>query len=149
MESPYLEEPGQSQEEAVEIYSRRAIVGFSIFFSTVFGGVLLFINLWKVGLKSAAWQVLAFSVAYTLFASLAVNSIGNTSNFIAIGFNFVGAMILANYFFPKYFPDTDYYPKPIWGALAVSIMVSLGLFLIMYYTGNLPEIQKMLSKKVK
>ncbi len=146
METPYSDEP-ESQEQPVEIYSRQAIVGFSIFFSTIFGGALLFINLWKVGYRKEAWQVLAFSIIYGLASSLAVNSISSPGSFVAITFNFVGAMLLSSYFFPKYFPDNDYYPKPIWSALAISIIASIGLLLAMYYSGNLPELEKALSKK--
>jgi hypothetical protein len=151
MDDQYTEEPkeqpGDVPEEPVDIYSKRAIRGFSIIFSTVFGGVLLMINLWQVGYKKAAWGVLGFSVVYTLVASLLINSMKTPSSLMAIGINLIGGMILTEYFFPKYFPDNDYYPKPIWNALAVSILVTLTVFMIMYYTGNLPELNKALLKK--
>jgi len=68
MEEQYTE-PEEIQddnhEDGVEIYSKMAIRGFSIFFSTIFGGVLLFINLKNAGYKSAAYKVLAFAIGYT------------------------------------------------------------------------------------
>jgi len=150
MDNQYTEEPEEIQEnpeDAVDIYSRRAVLGFSIFFSTLFGGVLLMINLWQVGYKKAAWVILAFSLGYTLLTSMIVRSMGIQNNFAAIGFNLLGGVILINYFFPKYFPDEDYYPRPIWNALAVTILVFIGLGMLMYYTGNWPELTKALAKK--
>lgn len=43
------------------IYSKRAILGFSVFFTTVFGGVLLMQNLLNINRKKKRilfWQVL-------------------------------------------------------------------------------------------
>jgi hypothetical protein len=153
MEENYIDEPEEeakgieeNQEEHVEIYSKMAIRGFSIFFSSIFGGVLLFINLRRAGLKSAANTVLAFAIGYTLVASILFSMVGGNTS-ASLLFNLVGGIILADYFFPKYFPDNDYYPKPIWNALAVSILICTALVLIMYYTGNMPELGKALSKK--
>jgi len=53
--------------------------------------------------------------------------------------NIIGGAILTGYFFKKYFPDDDYYPKPIWGALAVSVIIILILGLILLYTPGLKE----------
>jgi hypothetical protein len=145
MELPDTEEPEGSQDEQVEIYSKRAIRGFSIFFSTIFGGVLLFINLRKAGYKQEANTVLAFAIGYTFLSSFLVGIIGATS-ITSLLFNLAGGMILSDYFFPKYFPEDDYYPKPIWGALGVSLIISISLFSILYFNGQLPEVTKMLSK---
>lgn len=142
MENQYIE-PEENQAERnddhVEIYSKMAIRGFSIFFSTLFGGVLLYRNLRVAGYKSGAGIVLLFSVLYTL-ASIIIfsNFIGSSAASIAI--NIVGGFILSDYFFPKYFPDNDYYPKPIWTALGISILICVTLVMILYYTGNLPQL---------
>ena len=53
-----------SEDDYVDIYSKKAIFWFCIFFDVVFGGVLLIINLITAGYKKAATQVLFFSVFY-------------------------------------------------------------------------------------
>ena len=143
MENEY-EEPEENQEEIiegehVEIYSKMAIRGFSIFFSPLFGGVLLFRNLKVAGYNSGARRVMVFSILYTLASIIIVSNFINSSA-VSLVINIVGAFILSDYFFPKYFPDNDYYPKPIWSALGISLLILLVLFLLLYYTGNLPQL---------
>lgn len=152
MEDQYNEEPQgdieESQEEPVEIYSKWPIRLFSLFMSPIFGGVLLIINLRKAGYKQAIWPVLAFSVIYTFFTAMLLGGLGLTTGVTPMFVNFMGGVILSDYFYKKYFPDDDYYPKPIWGALAAAIIINISVFMVLYYTGHLPpEILKMLSKK--
>lgn len=141
MENEYMEpEENQNEqaEEHVEIYSKMAIRGFSVFFSPLFGGVLLYYNLKVAGYKLAAVGVLAFSIAYTFVAMMIGVSIN--SNGILLGLYVAGAFLLSDYFFPKYFPDDDYYPKPIWGALGISILIVVALVTMLYYSGNMPQL---------
>lgn len=134
-EEEYIDDP-----EAVEIYSKTAIWCFSIFFSMIFGGVLLVHNLRAAGYKRAANMVLVFSIAYTVL-SVAVAAVWGLSNrYIGLITNIIGGAVLTEYFFNKYFPDNDYYPKPVWRALGISILVVLGMavllaFLIMSVPG--------------
>lgn len=131
------------QDDAVEIYSKNAIRGFSIFFSTIFGGALLYQNLKNAGYKKASYTVLGFSVAYTLLTIILSNFIPRTPGSpFALVCNLIGGLILSEYFFPKYFPENDYYPKPIWNALGISILICVILFTFIYYTGGLPELTK-------
>lgn len=145
MENDYIEpenpeeEEGLEEQEHVEIYSKSAIRGFSIFFSTIFGGALLYYNLLTAGYKNAARTVLFFSIVYSVLVVFLVSNFFNY-NGASIVMNVVGGFILSDYFFPKYFPDRDYYAKPIWRALGVSLLICLVMVLILYYTGNLPQI---------
>jgi hypothetical protein len=150
MEEQYTEpeeKQEDNQEAGVEIYSKMAIRGFSIFFSTIFGGVLLFINLKNAGYKSAAYKVLAFAFGYTLVAAIIFSNIKAAGSGGSIFFNLIGGVILADYFFPKYFPEQDYYPRPIWGALGISLIICLSIVLVMYYSGNMPELKIPVAKK--
>ena len=133
------EEEESEEQEHVEIYSKSAIRGFSIFFSPLFGGALLYYNLLTAGYKSAARIVLFFSVLYSILVVFLVSNFFNY-NGASIVLNVVGGFILSDYFFPKYFPDNDYYPKPIWKALGISLLICLVMVLILYYSGNLPQI---------
>jgi hypothetical protein len=156
MEFENNEEEKYSEDEYVDIYSKRAIFWFSTLFNVIFGGVLLSINLRLAGFKRAASQILFFSVFYEFAASFAVRALnikidpaimkaaqsGTTLTpaqlqgpLMLLGAVLVlhatGGIILSRYFFKKYFPDDDYYAKPILGAVFFAIMITLVLnFLI-------------------
>ena len=139
MENEYLEQPEENQDEAVEIYSRRAIRGFAIFFSPLFGGILLMINLRNVGYKKAANLVLAGSLAYTFLMGIAINYVLPANGMSTIVFSVIGGILLADYVFPKYFPEEDYYPKPIWTPLLIGIGMCVLFFTLMYQSGQMPR----------
>ncbi len=116
----------------IEIYSKRAIWGFSIFFSTIFGGVLLMLNLRSAGYRKEANLVLLFSVLYTFIGSIIMAYVGLQTSAVAIIFNGIGAAILTEYFFNKYFPESDYYPKSIMKPLIISLAICLVLVYFVY-----------------
>lgn len=143
--------PEQQDDNYVEIYSKRAILGFSIFPTPIFGGVLLMINLNAAGYKKAVYHVLIFSISYFFIANLLASEvllackinlssykIGQmlpTKELIIVGaltifFNTVGGLILTQHFFKKYFPDNDYYPKSIATPVIVIalIVILMGIF---------------------
>jgi len=128
----FAEDPQEDDNYDIEIYSKRAIWGFSIFFSTIFGGVLMMINLREAGYKKEANLVLGFSVLYTLIGSIVMSYIGIQSSAFAIIFNGIGAAILTEYFFNKYFPEEDYYPKSIMKPLAISMLICVAIVLFVY-----------------
>jgi len=137
--------------EAVEIYSRRAIWWFSIIPVPLFGGVLLAMNLWAAGYKKAIYPVIAFALAATIGARLLIDKLMIAYK-IVIPANYkmtndalnqkivlvclaglavyvISATVLSRYFFSKYFPDNDYYPKSVAGPLVVAaLMVVLSGF---------------------
>jgi hypothetical protein len=135
--------------EPVEIYSRRAIWWFSVFAPLV-GGILLAINLYNAGFKKAIYGVLAFSLLYYFAVNLAVDNLVvffhlnlakvDVKNMdidtqlafikigaIGIGLNIIAGTILTRYFFKKYFPDNDYYPRSILQPLFITILVMLAM----------------------
>ena len=137
--------------EAVEIYSRRAVWWFS-FFSPIIGGIMLAINLYKVGYKRAITGVILFSVLYYLVSNLIslelvkyyqlsnininIKNIdqatrANCSKFvmILIAINIIGATIMTRLFFKKYFPDDDYYPKSVTGPLLIAFILIILSFM--------------------
>lgn len=139
-----------SEDDYVDIYSKRAILGFSVFFGVIFGGVLLMLNLRAAGFKRAAWQVLLFSAFYHILSGVLISATGLRVNVAAIKagasgtplnpadmqtvislyaltllINLAGGLVLTRYFFKKYFPDNDYYPKPIWTPLLVAILIAI------------------------
>lgn len=139
-----------TDDDFVDIYSKRAIFWFCIFFDVIFGGVLLIINLIAAGYKRAATQVLFFSIFYYTLTIYIISVSGikvdpavlkKASSGVpltpaeiklllsllglTIILKITGGLILTRYFFKKYFPDNDYYPKPIWTAVFVSIAITM------------------------
>ena len=55
-----------SDKNTPELYSRRVIYFFSIFFTVITGGILLSLNLKRINRKNAIWTVLGYSVVKVL-----------------------------------------------------------------------------------
>jgi hypothetical protein len=133
--------PEEQEGDYVEIYSKKAIFWFSILAMPLIGGVLLVLNLRAAGFKKAAYTVAIFSVLYTAISDLAVSeylihfkvnlTVYNTNLFIlsllSIALNIAGALILTEYFFKKYFPEDDYYPKSIASPLFITVLIIIAL----------------------
>jgi hypothetical protein len=128
-----IEDRPREETETVEIYSKRAILGFSIFFSPIFGGILLVSNLKKAGYKAGANVVLAFSIMYTLLSFIIVTFVSPGTRMLNIFINVVGGLILSEYFFKNYFPDDDYYPKSIKKPLIISLLITIPFVIATIY----------------
>jgi hypothetical protein len=136
-------------DDYVDIYSKKAIFWFSIF-NFLYGGILLIINLWVAGYKKAVAEVAAFLIFVQLTYFLVIKYCGITVDEeslkkaaqgaqlpmdkmlpileiagITIAFHIVAAIVLSSYFFKKYFPDDDYYPKPVFRPLLIYIILAL------------------------
>jgi hypothetical protein len=139
----------EKEEDYVDIYSKRAIFIFSIF-SNIYGGVLLIINLWNAGYKKAISQVLLFLAGYYYLSMLIIKYSGIKIDLdvvkkastgvpltlaqispllqitgISLLLNVIAGLVLTQYFFKKYFPDDDYYARPIWRPLVIYILLAL------------------------
>ena len=143
-ENNNIEEP---EEEGVEIYSKKAIWWFSVIPMPLFGGILLAINLWNAGYKQAVYTVVAFALLYNIAIEFLVswlmayykiiiplnykmdNNVLNEKIFAlsgaSVALNVIGGAILSQYFFKKYFPDDDYYPKSVSGPLIIVVMLMI------------------------
>jgi hypothetical protein len=133
------ENPVEEQADGVEIYSKRAIWWFSVLASPLFGGALLLLNLKEAGYKKAIYPVLAFVVLFFLASEVleAKFAIAYKVNFatpnkgsmtlcaIMLGANMIGGLVLTQYFFKKYFPEDDYYPKSILNPLLVTVIITI------------------------
>jgi hypothetical protein len=139
------EQEQQPKEQGVAIYSKLAILLFSIFFAPLIGGILLMLNLRSVGYKKEGSIVLLFSIVYYFVSSLLINYIANVLRIplteqamlqnpkIIVSMtimNIIGGGILAEYFFKKYFPHDDYEHKSIWRALLITLLVLVPLSML-------------------
>jgi len=124
----------QVPDSEIKIYSKKAIWGFSIFFSTIFGGILLMLNLKDIDRKKEANTVLIFSIIFTALTIFIVNIQETPNSSLTFLCNIVGGMILSEYFYKKYFPnDESYGKKKIWKPLIISIAITIPLILAMIY----------------
>lgn len=117
------------------IYSKQAIIGFSVFFSTLFGGILLFLNLREAKKDRESYIVLTVSVLVTIITIVIGNLQENPKSTYAYFCGFTGGCLLAFYFFPKYFPDeTQYDKKPIWKPLIIGIVLCTIFVAVLIYS---------------
>ena len=145
-ETPEIDEQ-QPEEHGVAIYSKLAILLFSIIFDPIIGGVLLMLNLRSVGYKKEGTTVLLFSIAYYFVSGYLISYIANVLRIpltmdtllknpnpkiivSLIVLKIIGGGILAEYFFKKYFPHDDYEHKSIWKALLITILVLIPLSML-------------------
>ncbi|MDF2832783.1 hypothetical protein [Chryseobacterium indoltheticum] len=118
-----------------KIYSKNAILGFSIFMSVLFGGILLYQNLINIKKKKEAYTVLIVSIVLTIISIIIVNIPENPKSFLAYLCGFGGGSLLAKYFVPKYFPDEEKYPKKtIWKPLIIAIMIMIIFIGAIFYS---------------
>ena len=134
----------QPEQQDIAIYSKWAILGFSIFFSPLIGSILLMINLRSVGFKRQATGVLLFAIAYQFVAAIVIGSVmkfpanvnsmallQNTQFIIySLIAQIIGGGILAEYFYKKYFPADNYKYKSVWRPLAVILIITLAISLL-------------------
>jgi hypothetical protein len=122
-------------EEIVKIYSKRTVWGFSILFTTIFGGVLLMQNLLSLNKKKEAYQVLAFSIIYTALGIYLANISETPNTSINFAVNAVGGIILTEFFFKRNVPDESNLPKKkIWKALIISLLITLPFTVAIIYS---------------
>lgn len=133
----------QPEQQEIAIYSKWAILGFSIFFSPLFGGILLMINLRSVGFKRQGTSVLLFSVVYQFVAAALIGSVmklpANVNSMLllqnpqfliySLVAQIIGGGILAEYFYKKYFPADHYKHRSVWRPLAVILIITLAISL--------------------
>ena len=116
--------------DAPALYSPMSIVLFSIM-SVPIGGILLGINLFRLGKKTAVLAVAVFILAYmglgTLLLSLATAQ-GNSSYIWALlGLNIVATMAYLQWFWPRYVGTTAYRNRSVLGPIIVCLLLLWGV----------------------
>lgn len=137
-----------AQSEALpEWYSPAAILGFSIFFSVIFGGVLMYANLRKAGKKTEATTAILISLGIMLVSAYLVH-VYKVSQWVALLSNVSGALILIEYFWKKHLGyQTKFKRKPLTKAILISVSIALIAILIVvgaayYFPEHFPQINK-------
>lgn len=113
--------------EVPVLYSKKAILGFTIFFSTIFGAVLLMQNLKEMNKPKARNQVLIFGLVYTVFSTILLNYLPK-SFFTTFILNMIGYSVLTEYFWNiNLGKDLVHRNKQIWKILGISLLIVFGL----------------------
>lgn len=129
-----VENLAENADGNLKIYSKKTIWGFSIFFSAIFGAVLLMQNLKDIGKKKEAHLILILSILYTAITIYIVNIPEDTKSSPALLCNMAGGLILTEYVYKKYFPlDRTIKKKKIWKPLIISIIITIPFILALIY----------------
>jgi len=127
------------KDQTPKIYSKNAILGFSILLSPLFGGVLLHQNLIEVKKKKEAYMILGLSVLMTIVTLVIVNIPENPKSSLAYLCGIAGGSIFSYYFMPKYFPDEDQLPKKsLWKPSIIAVIIVVFFVLLLIYSNSLP-----------
>lgn len=125
------ENPFQEFEQPT-LYSKRAIQGFTIFFSTIFGAILLMHNLKVMNKPRERTQVLFFGILYMILSFVLLEILPKIF-FISIIFNLIGYFILVEYFWNKHLgKDLHYETKSINKPLIISLLIT-GIFVLLVF----------------
>ena len=117
------------QNETPKFYSKKAILGFSIFFSSIFGGILLMQNLKEIGMKKEAKTVLNTSVILTVLPFLLAWLMEKEVSTYTFLVNIIGGLVLSEFYFGLYIPKEQIFEsKKIWKPLLISLLITIPLF---------------------
>jgi hypothetical protein len=118
------------------LYSKKAIQGFTIFFSTLFGAILLMSNLQKINKPKARIEVFVFGIVYTIFTIVLLNYLPKTF-FLTLIFNIVGYAILIEYYWNKNLGKEFKHEKK---QIKKPLIISLSVLAILVFFSIIPAI---------
>jgi hypothetical protein len=122
IESPLLES------KVIEIsvptlYSVVSIMVFSVLFSVIAGGIMMFVNFRRTGHKAESFKVLGFSLLFTLVSVIILSFAGSTSPVISVILNILGGYLIEQLFWNRVLgPGFLFYKQEVWTALLVALL---------------------------
>ncbi|KXX69781.1 hypothetical protein [Flammeovirga sp. SJP92] len=120
----------ETTKQSICIYSKKAIWGFSVLCSPIFGGVLLRSNLKQVEKNSEGNIVLLLSILMTMgvmFIMELINTLGSSTSSLTLPLNMIGGAVLSEYLFKKHLGEDNYEHKKIWKPLLISVVITLSV----------------------
>ncbi|WP_010182564.1 APC family permease [Aquimarina agarilytica] len=135
------ESQSSSQSIIPNLYSPTAILGFTILFSVLFGGVLMFLNLRSLNKKATATNVLLITIGFMLLGGVVAQFSGMNQWLIMLT-NVVGGIVLIEFFWKKHIGNiTKFNRKSILKPAIISLLISLGIayFYALVLQGSMPE----------
>ncbi len=121
---------------APKLYSRYSIRFFAILFSTLFGGILLSINLNRLGKKREIIYVIGFSLVYSYLVYYLTTLKPESATTITLMMNLLGSLVLEEVFWKNYIgKHFKFRRQAIAGALLVGFGISMLLIYVMFSGG--------------
>lgn len=121
------------------LFSQTAILAFTIFFSPLFGGILLALNINTVK-KPGIWQVIAISLFFTAISGLLTYFILPPGSFFAILIPIVIALIMSEFVWSKFIGKATAYERK---SIAIPLIIALIITIpIAYYIYQHPELME-------
>ncbi|HVS94547.1 MAG TPA: hypothetical protein VHE59_21060 [Mucilaginibacter sp.] len=108
---------------APSYYSSRVIYIFSILFGTLFGSIMLAMNVNRTENPAGSVGIIFFGLFCTLAQAFIIAATG--SNLLNIPLLVLGAATLHSFFWKRYIGDSTFYrTRPIWVPLIIGILLS-------------------------
>ena len=122
--------------ETPKLFSRKAIVAFSIVLTPLFGMLLYILNFNRASIKKSIMPVVIFYILWNLITFKVLN--GYVANFIFSFLlpNLLGGLILTKLFWNMHFKEIQFRNRAIWGPLTVVVIVYGLLFLVNFFLSN-------------
>jgi hypothetical protein len=119
-------------------YSVMAIRVFCILFTVLFGGVLLAMNLNRTESKKGVWQVVIFSLFYSIAGVAIMNAIPKANSGITLVINAGGAYIMEYLFWNKYIGKTaEYTKRSVLVPALIGIALAIGFIVVTLISAKL------------
>lgn len=116
--------------EAIQLYSQKAINGFSIAFGVLFGSILMAMNSKRGQNQKGVWEALTFGIIFTIVQLWILSFLPRNSGLTLVT-NFGGAAILNYYFWKRNIgEDTQYRKRQIWIPLLIGLGIATLLIII-------------------
>lgn len=118
-----------NQIKEARLFSKLAIVLFSIFGSTLFGAVLFSDNLRQIGLGKKSFSPIVFALVYNFLVSRIIQQFQVPIAIFPL--NFVGGVVLAFVFWKELIgEEEDFKTRPVWGPLMVIVLLYSAVFIL-------------------
>ncbi|MFN3667216.1 MAG: hypothetical protein ACK4S0_13710, partial [Sediminibacterium sp.] len=118
------------------LFSQTAILGFTLFFSPITGGILMALNIARLG-KKGIWPVIVFSIVYSLFqgyVSLQVPA----GSIIPILLNVAGGLILSELLWNNFIGKGFLYQRR---NILIPLLIVIAIFApVAWYVYQNPEL---------
>ena len=120
-----------------EYYSDRALYVFSVLCGTLFGSILMAMNLSRTPTKKGIWQVIVFGVLFTAMQFTVLDYLpNNNSSSGALVFGILGGGILKWFFWNKYIgANTRYSRRSVLVPAIIAVVLILFVVFAMIRTG--------------
>ena len=123
------------EQEEIVLYNRTTIFVFSIFLSTIFGGILYYQNLTSIGKKKFVLPLLLFCIVWNYVTIKLIRQITDNLWIEIIVPNMIGGLILSIPFWNYHFKEIiSFKSRKVWTPLAIVVLLYgllIGLNLIM------------------